>query len=50
MREINNKKFLVIVNLLIVILLTSCLNTKNKTNIPNEDKKVIEIFLDSSLE
>lgn len=50
MREINNKKFLVIVNLLIVILLTSCLNTKNKANIPDEDKKVIESFLDSYLE
>lgn len=50
MIKINNKKLLVIVNLLIIIFLTSCLNTKNKANIPDEDKKVIESFLDSYLE
>ncbi len=50
MGKINNKKLLVIVNLLIIIFLTSCLNTKNKANIPDEDKKVIESFLDSYLE
>ena len=47
MIKINNKIFLIVVNLLIIIFLTSC---SNKTNIPDEDKKIIESFLDSYLE
>lgn len=41
---------IVLVNLLIVILLTSCINSNDEENIPDEDKEVIESFLNSYFE
>lgn len=50
MKKMKNKNLLILIILSFLILLIICLSIKNRTNIPNEDNKIIQKFFNSYLE